>query len=116
MGSSSRDPEKTKRAAQHPERPGERCNAPPGEWKPVVNLRRCEGKSDCVAVCPFDVFAVGPIDEATYRAMPALNRLKLWVHGKKVANVVDAEACRACGLCVVACPEKAIELVRSAAE
>jgi NAD-dependent dihydropyrimidine dehydrogenase PreA subunit len=82
---------------------------------PKVDRRRCEGKADCVAVCPYDVFTVGPIDEAEYRALPALVRLKLFVHGKKTAFTPKAEACRACGLCVVACPEKAITLVRTGA-
>jgi len=105
---------KAARAAAHPDRPGEECKAAPGAWKPVVDVRRCEGKHDCVDVCPYDVFAVGPIDEAVYAALPWLNRLKLRVHGKKVATTPRAEACRACGLCVVACPEDAIQLVRSA--
>lgn len=30
--------------------------------------------------------------------------------GMKVACTPDADACRACGLCVQACPEHAIEL------
>ena len=53
--------EKARRAAKHPDRPGESCRAEAGRWRPVVD-----------------------------RA---------------------AEACQACGLCVVACPEKAISLV-----
>lgn len=110
-----RNPEKAKRAAAHPDRPGEECKAEPGTARPRVDPRRCEGKSDCAEVCPYDVFEIGPIDEAVYRAMPAMVRFKLWVHGKKTAHVPRAEACRACGLCVVACPEKAITLVRSEA-
>ncbi len=109
-----RDPEKAKRAAADPARPGEDCKAEPGTFRPRVDARRCEGKSDCAAVCPYDVFEIGPIDEGVYRAMPALVRFKLWVHGKKTAHTPRAEACRACGLCVVACPERAIELVRGA--
>lgn len=109
----SRDPAKAKRAATHPERPGEECKATEGAWAPVVNRARCEGKSDCVQVCPYDVFEVRTIDEAEYRALPILARLKLRVHGKKTAYTPNAEACRACGLCVVACPEKAITLARA---
>ncbi len=109
----SRDPEKAKRAAAHPDRPGEECKASPGASRPVVDRARCEGKSDCVQVCPYDVFEVRTIDEAEYRALGLLVRLKLRVHGKKTAYTPNADACRSCGLCVVACPEKAIRLAPS---
>ena len=112
MTERSRNPAKAKRAADHPKRPGERCKAEPGTWQPRIDRRRCEGKADCVEVCPYDVFEVGTIDEAEYRAMPWPIRLKLRVHGKQTAFTPRADACRACGLCVVACPEDAITLVR----
>ncbi len=105
-----KNPEKTKRAAAHPKRPGELCKAASGRFVPVVDVRRCEGKADCVEVCPYDVFELGLIPEAEYRALPTMNRLKLWVHGKKIALTPEASACQACGLCVVACPEHAITL------
>ena len=111
----SRDPAKAKKAAQDPARPGENCDAAPGTWKPVVDRKRCEGKSDCVAVCPYDVFSVGTIDESEYRALPLLARLKLRAHGKKTVFMPNLDACRACGLCVVACPEDALTLVRTGA-
>lgn len=109
----ARDPRKVRAASVHPARPGERCGAPPGDWRPLVDRRRCEGKGDCVAVCPYGVFEVGPIDEAEYQGFPWFTRLKLWVHGKKTAHTPRADACKACGLCVVACPERAITLVRA---
>ena len=112
MSSTQKNPQKTKRAAAHPERPGELCKAEAGSYVPIVDLTRCEGKDDCVEVCPYDVFEVGPIDEGVYRALPARNRFKLWVHGKKIAHTPNADACQACGLCVVACPEHAISLQR----
>jgi NAD-dependent dihydropyrimidine dehydrogenase PreA subunit len=108
----SRDPEKAKRAARDPARPGEECHAGPGTWRPVVDRGRCEGKADCVAVCPYDVFEVGRISDDDYRALGLLARLKVRAHGMKTALTPNADACRACGLCVVACPEDALSLVR----
>ena len=107
----SRNPDKARRAAAHPERPGEQCKAEPAAFTPVVSHRRCEGKGDCVEVCPYGVFEVSAIDEAEYQALPFLVRLKLRAHGKRVAYTPNASACQACGLCVVACPEHAITLV-----
>lgn len=113
MNERSRDPEKARRAAAHPKRPGEQCRAEPGRFRPVVDRHRCEGKADCVQVCPYDVFEVGPIAEAEYRALPLLARLKLRVHGMRTAHTPRADACQACGLCVVSCPERAISLTRT---
>ena len=109
----SKDPNTARRAASHPERPGEQCRAEPGAFRPVIDRRRCEGKSDCIDVCPYDVFELGTLDDAEYRAMPLLVRAKLWAHGKRTVYTPRADACQACGLCVVACPEHAIKLVRS---
>lgn len=105
------DAKRARAAARDPKRPGEKCRAQPGAYLPRVDRARCEAKSDCVAVCPYGVFEVGTIDEGEYRALPLLARLKVWAHGKQTAHTPRAEACQACGLCVVACPEKAITLV-----
>lgn len=110
----SRDPNKARAAAKHPDRPGEQCRAEPGAFRPQVDPRRCEGKADCVAVCPYDVFEIGTLADDVYRAMGPLDRFRMWVHGKKTAYTPHADACRACGLCVVACPERAITLVPTA--
>src|SRR5437764_872998 len=60
----SPDKEKARRAAKDPARPGEKCRAAPGAWRPRVNRGKCEGKSDCVAVCPYGVFEVRRIADA----------------------------------------------------
>jgi NAD-dependent dihydropyrimidine dehydrogenase PreA subunit len=106
------DADKARRAAKTKGRPGELCRAPAGRYEPVVDRTRCEGKKECVAVCPYDVFEVRTIDADEYRALPLLARLKLRVHGKQTAYTPRAADCRACGLCVVACPEHAITLAR----
>jgi len=65
-----------------------------------------------VAVCPYDVFAVGRLDDQTFSSMPLLVKLKLVAHGRKTAYTPGADACQACGLCVSACPERAIRLIK----
>lgn len=107
----SRDKEKARKAAAHPDRPGEQCKAPAGSWTPVVDHARCEAKHDCVDVCPYDVFEVRRIDDADWEALGMLAKLKVFVHGRKTAYTPRAASCQACGLCVVACPEDAITLV-----
>jgi NAD-dependent dihydropyrimidine dehydrogenase PreA subunit len=102
--------EKARRAANDPKRPGEKCGAEPGQWHPVVDRGRCEGKRDCVEVCPYSVFEVRRIDDADYQALGFWGRLKVSAHGRQTAYTPGSAACRACGLCVVACPESAIRL------
>lgn len=106
----SKNPDKARRAAARIDRPGEKCKAPAGAWRPVVDHARCEGKKDCVAVCPYDVFEVRRMDDADYAGLGFLGKLKSLAHGRQTAYTPRADACHACGLCVVACPEKAIFL------
>jgi 4Fe-4S ferredoxin len=89
------------------------CNNGPGIIAPIVDLRRCEGKGDCVRVCPENVFQLRRVDAADYAALPLLNKIKMRVHGMQVAHTPNADACRGCSLCVSACPEHAITLHRS---
>jgi NAD-dependent dihydropyrimidine dehydrogenase PreA subunit len=90
------------------------CKQKPGAIAPVVDLKRCEGKGDCVTVCPENVFEIGRIDRSDYLSLNLMHRLKQRVHGMKVAYTPNADACRSCGLCVTACPERAITLARLA--
>jgi 4Fe-4S ferredoxin len=88
------------------------CKQAPGVIAPVVDFRRCEGKGDCAIVCPENVFEIRKIDDDDYNKLGILNKFKLRVHGLKVAYTPNADACRSCGLCVTACPERAIKLAR----
>ncbi len=88
------------------------CKQEPGLFVPVVNRNRCEGKEDCVQVCPYDVFEMRRLSDEDKRAMPLGARIRAWVHGNRQAFAVRASECHACGLCVAACPERAIKLVR----
>src|SRR5688572_27269999 len=110
--SSTFDSSKARRAAKDPNRPGEQCRAPSATRAPEVDRNRCEGKAECVAVCPYDVFEVRRIDDADFDRLSFFGRLKSRAHRRMTAYTPRADACRACGLCVVACPENAISLVR----
>jgi 4Fe-4S ferredoxin len=103
--------EKARRAAQHTDRPGEECAAEAGSYRPVVDRNACEGKRDCVEVCPYDVFEVRQIEDEDFSSLSFLGKLKSRAHGRQTAYTPHADLCQACGLCVVACPEKAITLV-----
>ncbi len=89
----------------------ESCKQPPGKLRPVVDPAKCEAKAACDAACPVDVFAIERIAPEVFRGLPALAKLKVWVHGMKTAATPNAEACLGCALCVAACPETAIRLV-----
>ena len=90
-----------------------RCKAAPGMFRPRIDRNRCEGKAACVRVCPQGVFEVGTLPVAERGGLSLIGRLKGMGHRWQQALLVDADACRACGLCVSACPEDAITLVRN---
>ncbi len=95
---------------------GKAAQCEPGERKagvvvPVIERERCEGKAECVAVCPFDVFEVRKLDAADRRTLPFVAKLKAMAHGNRQAYVVKPQDCHACQDCITVCPEGAIDLV-----
>ena len=93
---------------------GANCKHPPGQFVPLVDRNRCEGKAACVAVCPVNVLAVQTLPRDQRTGMSMKGRIKGYAHRWQQAILVNSGACESCGLCVKACPEDAIRLVRSA--
>lgn len=89
------------------------CRAQPGEFAPVVDRAKCEGKAECVEVCPVHAFEVRRIEDTDFARLGMLAKLKSIAHGRKTAYTPNASACESCGKCVEACPEKAIKLARA---
>ncbi len=54
-------------------------------------------------------FEMRPISAAEKSKLNFIGKLKTFFHPEK-PYIIDSELCHACGLCVTACPEKAIKL------
>ena len=91
------------------------CKPEPTGQVPVVDRNRCEAEDDCVQVCPYDVFEVRVLEPEQRAGVSWRGRLNLLVHRNRQAVVVRPDDCHACGLCVAACPERAIKLTPRAA-
>ena len=90
----------------------ETCRPDAGDLAPVIDLARCEGKADCLRVCPYDVFEVRVATSTERQSLSLLAQFKSLAHGHKKAFAIRADQCHACGLCVAACPETAIRLLK----
>jgi 4Fe-4S ferredoxin len=88
----------------------------PGFLFPVVDANRCEGKGPCIEVCPVSVFNMGILPKSRRSELSLKGKVKGFAHRWKQAIVINPQACEGCGLCVSACPEKAIMLVKSTVE
>jgi 4Fe-4S ferredoxin len=86
------------------------CQDDSGKVAPFVDRNRCEGKAECVRVCPYGVFQIRKLAPEDRSPLSATGKLKAWMHGWKQAYVVDPANCHACRRCVDACPEDALEL------
>ena len=89
------------------------CRQPAGEVVPQIDRERCEGKEDCVAVCPYSVFEVRKLVPSERRELSWGGRIKAFARGNRQAFAIRADQCHACGACVAACPEHAIRLVKA---
>lgn len=89
------------------------CKQAPGAFIPVIDRNRCEGKGPCIDVCPYLVFEMFTLPEEERAKLSLKGKIKGFVHRWRQADVVLPELCKACGLCVSACPEHAITLIRS---
>ena len=89
------------------------CKQEAGRFRPEIDRNRCEGEKECVAVCPYDVFTMGTLAKDARAGLTLRGKLKGFAHRWQQAFTTNAQACHACGLCVAACPEKAISLIRS---
>lgn len=88
-----------------------KCTGKPHAVAPVVDPNKCEGKAECARVCPYSVFEVRRMDDADFAELGLFGKLRSVLHGRKTAYTPNADDCLACGLCIEACPEKAITLV-----
>ncbi len=89
------------------------CKQAPGAFHPDIDRNRCEGKGDCVRVCPVHVFAIATLPKEARAGLSLRGRIKGMVHRWQQAAIVHPDLCEACGLCVQACPEDAITLTRA---
>ncbi len=89
------------------------CKQEAGTIVPVINRNRCDGKTVCVDACPQSVLGMHILPEAQRRGLNAIGKIKGFVHRWHQVELVNPDACVACGDCVAICPEKAITLIKT---
>ena len=89
------------------------CKQPQGKFIPVVDFSRCEAKGPCAEVCPYDIFEIRKIEPSDCANLGFLSKLQSRVHGGRVSYTPKPDQCRACGLCVKACPEYAVKRIEA---
>ncbi|HRK74062.1 MAG TPA: ferredoxin family protein [Rhodothermales bacterium] len=89
------------------------CKEEAGILSPVIDFNKCEAKGPCIEVCPYDVFEMQKIADEDFSKLTFIGKLKTKAHGNKKAYAIKPMDCHACGLCVTACPESAIKLIKN---
>jgi 4Fe-4S ferredoxin len=89
------------------------CKFAPGVLVPRIDRNRCEGRGDCVRACPYQVFDLRVLAPQERAHLTVWGKMRSWAHGWKQAEPTRADLCRGCGLCVSACPTRAITLQRA---
>ncbi len=79
---------------------------------PEINRNQCEGKGECVRVCPYGVFEIAVLDENTRKNLTLRGKMKAFFQGYRQASVKYPDRCQSCGKCEDECPESAITLVK----
>lgn len=87
------------------------CSDVAEKLMPVVNFNSCDGKEECVAICPYDVFEMQFISKEDKLKLNLKGRIKTFFFKQK-AYIINPDKCHACGLCIQACPENAIKLTK----
>lgn len=83
------------------------------ELAPVTTMNNERGLARARPLRQVDVLIVRKLTDAQKDTLSLPGRVKLWAHGGRQAHAEFADRCHGCGLCVTACPQKAISLKRS---
>ncbi len=89
----------------------DKCADLSGKVMPLVDFNSCAAKKDCEAVCPYDVFEMRTISAEDKAKLNLKGKIKTFFFKEK-AYLANPDKCHACGLCIQACPEKAIQLIK----
>jgi len=52
------------------------CKQEPDVFMPIVNRKKCEGKAECVTVCPYNVFDMGIVSPQERAMLSFVGQLK----------------------------------------
>ena len=80
---------------------------------PEIDLNKCESDGICVKSCLFKVFEMNLISDRQFSKLSLIGKIKTLFHGRNKAIVIYPYQCTGCGVCIIACPEKAIKLIKS---
>lgn len=76
-----------------------------------VNSNACDGCGMCSSICPEQVFEMKELTKQEVSELSFFGRLKVRIKGNVKSEVVNADACVACGKCL-SCHEHAITVAK----